>query len=184
MRSWSLLSVLGATFLALSVGSAHAAPTKAQPDLIAVGGGYFDMFENIHRKEAADFRLEYRFGKSLLANWTEPYFAIRPFIGGEGMHTGSVYGVAGIIFDVPLGERIVFSPSFAPGLYYTGRGKRIGSFIEFRSQAEVGYRFENESRLTVALSHISNGGLSPANHGAEILSVYYQVPVSILGLTP
>jgi hypothetical protein len=53
----------------------------------------------------------------------------------------------------------------------------MGSFIEFRSTVEAGYKFDDASRLTVAYGHISNAGLTSVNHGAEILTLYYHIPV-------
>jgi hypothetical protein len=55
-----------------------------------------------------------------------------------------------------------------------------GSVVEFRSQLEVGYRFENEMRVSVAYSHISNANLSETNPGVDIISAYLHVPVNLL----
>ena len=50
--------------------------------------------------------------------------------------------------------------------------------VEFRSTMEVGYKFDDESRLDVAFGHMSNAGLTSQNHGVEILTLYYHMPIS------
>jgi hypothetical protein len=44
----------------------------------------------------------------------------------------------------------------------------------------VGYRFENEMRVSVAYSHISNANLSETNPGVDIISAYFHTPVSMI----
>ena len=149
-------------------------------DIIDPNIGFLDVSDSDNREEAADFRLEYRFGKSLL-EFIEPYAKLKPWVGAEATSDGSLYGVGGILIDVPLGP-FVFTPSFGAGLYAQGDGKDLGSVLEFRSQLEVGYEFENQSRFTVGYSHISNADISETNPGTNILSVYYHIPSSwILG---
>jgi len=128
--------------------------------------------------KAADFRLEDRFGTSLVP-WTEPYVKIKPFVGLQVTSDLSFYGLGGILFDIPLGP-VVITPSFGVGLYDRVEGRDLGYPVEFRSQLEVGYRFENEMRVSVAYSHISNGNLSEYNPGVDMISAYLHVPVNLL----
>lgn len=148
----------------------------ADPDLVSFGIGYFDVLKNEPRNRAADFRLEYRFGDSLWSD-VRDWVNIRPWVGAEITSDGGVYGVGGILFDIPLGS-FTFTPSFGAGLHYDGDGKQLGSFWEFRSTAELSYRFENDSRLALAFGHISNAGLTKDNPGSEILTLYYHVPAN------
>ena len=53
-------------------------------------------------------------------------------------------------------------------------------FVEFRSQVELGYQFENQSRLSLAFSHISNAELGDDNPGTEVLNLYYHLPLDLL----
>lgn len=163
--------------LAVLSGTAVAAEDKAQPDLIGVGGGYFDVQDNQPRDQAADFRLEYRFGSALLE--AGDWFAVRPWLGTEVTSDGGIYGAGGLVVDIPIGP-LNFSPSFGAGLHYDGNGKQLGSAVEFRSQAELSYRFQNDSRLSIAYGHISNAGLTEQNPGAEILTVYWHFPATWL----
>ena len=50
--------------------------------------------------------------------------------------------------------------------------------------AEIGYRFDNDMRITAEFSHISDANLTRVNPGAEIVGMYVHVPVFyMLGLT-
>lgn len=150
--------------------SAALAQTEAKmddPAFITLGGGYYDV--NLRDNSSADFRVEYRHGEKL--------WIFKPWAGIEFTTDGAVYGLGGVLVDVYFGRRVVLTPSFGAGLYHDGNGKDLGSFVEFRSQIELSYRFNDRSRLGIALSHISNAGLTDRNPGTEILNVYYSIPL-------
>ncbi len=156
------------------------------PNLISFGAGWFDFNKNSPQKEAIDFRLEYRWGTSLLPmtssyfnSWNK-YFQIHPFVGIETTSRAQIYGFGGFVFDVLLGRNVVISPNVAVGLYNMGNGKRLGSFVEFRSALEAGWRFNNEMRLTAFVSHISNAGLTDLNPGANTVGAYLHVPTTVI----
>lgn len=163
---------LMASFLAASLPAAPALAQEAarDPALIAFGLGYYDI--NQRDDEAADFRLEYR---SDLALWL-----IKPWAGLEATSDGALYGVAGLLADLPLGEHVVLTPGLGAGAYRDGGGKDLGAVVEFRSQIELAWRFADASRLGLAFSHISNASLGDDNPGAEILTLYYAIPVERL----
>lgn len=162
---------------------AQAGQTE-RPDLMSFGGGKFEVFDNQPYGPAGDFRLEYRFGLSLLSgadDWfrpIDPWFQIRPFIGIETTTKSQVYGFGGFIYDLLVAEHFVISPNVAVGIYSAGQGKRLGSPIEFRSSVEAGWRFDNDVRITGYLSHISNAHLTSANPGAEMAGLYLHLPTS------
>jgi len=164
--------------LAAALAAAPAHAQEQQPDLLAIGAGYFDVNKNDPRDEAGDFRLEYRFGTSLVPG-IDDYVSVRPWVGGEVTTDGGLYGVGGLLFDIPIGS-FNFTPSFGAGLHHDGGGKELGSVIEFRSTAELSYTFENDSRISVAYGHISNAGITEHNPGTEIFTIYYQLPSSWL----
>jgi hypothetical protein len=91
---------------------------------------------------------------------------------------GAMYGFGGFAGDFLIGRNFILTWSEAVGLYYRGEGKRLGSVVEFRSQIEAGSRFDNEMRLTVALSHISNAGLTDLNPGVNMISGYLHIPTN------
>ena len=139
------------------------------PDFLSFGVGYFDF--NRKKDEGAEFRIEYRSDYEL--------WQIRPFIAAGAATSGHGFIGAGILLDIFLGRRVVVTPSFAPHLYFGGDDDLdLDCPLEFRSQIEFAYRFDDRSRLGLALSHYSNAHLSEENPGTETLSVYYTVPLN------
>lgn len=137
-----------------------------EPALVAGGLGWFDVLDD---EDTVDLRLEYRHGG-------RPWI-FKPWAGVEATGEGGLWGGGGVLLDVFLGRRVVLTGSFGAGLFEEGDGKDLGSALEFRSQVELGYRFDDRSRLSVAFSHISNAGIADRNPGAEIVTVYYALPV-------
>ncbi len=189
----ALLSLLTLSALSLSAAtpvlaaSAVYGDSNRLPNLVSVGGGWFDFDKNSPQREALDLRLEHRWGMSLLpkahnyfTSW-DKYFQIHPMVALETTHRGQLYGAAGFAFDILLGRNVVITPTELVGLYYRGDGKRLGSFVEFRSTLEAGYRFDNEMRLTAFIGHISNAGLTDLNPGANTVGAYFHIPTSYLG---
>lgn len=136
--------------------------------MLGFGVGYYDIFDE---DDAVDLRVEYRAG--------EPCFwEIKPFAGGHITSDGGVYALGGLYGDINLSPEWTLTPSFGAGLYSDGDGKDLGHVVEFRTQLELGYNFQNGSRLSGGLAHISNAGLDSRNPGTEILSLNYYFPLS------
>ncbi len=147
-----------------------AAALADDPGFVAFGAGWFDW--NRQKKQAGEINLEYRSDKK--------FWIFKPLAGAMATTTGSFYGYAGVGVDVFFGRRFVVTPSFAPGLYIEGGGHDLGHVIEFRSQAEFAYRFDDRSRLGFAISHISNASIGDNNPGTELFTLYYSAPFSKL----
>ncbi len=64
------------------------------------------------------FQMEYR--------WDVHFRHIRPLAGFFVATEGNCYVFAGVGIDAFLGKKVVLTPSFAPGLYYHGKGKHLG----------------------------------------------------------
>jgi lipid A 3-O-deacylase len=171
-------AALGATLLV--VAGALARPASAQisfgspgdPPRIAVGAGAFDITpssSNKDSKTAGEFRGEYRFADmiSILA----------PFVGGSVTTDGATYGYFGFGFDVNFGSSLVLTPNAAAGIFQRGSGTNLGSWWEFRTGAELAYRFPDQSRLGVAVHHVSNAGLTKRNPGENSIVVMYSIPM-------
>jgi hypothetical protein len=165
-----LLTVAGLlVLLALAVvprAAWAASDEDPDPDALAFGLGYFDIIKR--RDGAAIFNLEYRSDKRL--------WVFKPQAGMFATSEGGFYAYAGIRLDVYFGNRFVFTPSFSPGLYYEGNGKDLGFEVEFRSSAEIAYRFDDYSRLSLGIAHLSNASLGDKNPGVETLTLTYSVP--------
>lgn len=170
------LRVAAVAGFVLAVAFAFSCPASADsdddPDAIAFGLGYFDIIKREHAAGILNF--EYRSDKKL--------WIFKPMAGVFGTSDGGFYGYGGVRIDVYFGNRFVFTPSFAPGLYHKGSGKDLGFELEFRSSAELGYRFDDYSRLSLGIAHLSNASLGNKNPGVETLTLTYSVPIrNLLG---
>ncbi len=151
-------------------GFAMPALAADEVDRLSLGAGWFDVLDD---QDSADFRLEYRFGKTFLG-------FVKPWVGAEANLDGALYGAGGVLADLHLGDRIVITPSFGVGLYSDGGSKDLGHVVEFRSQIEIGYQFEDQSRISLGFSHTSNAHLDEDNPGVEVAMIYYHLPVGRL----
>ncbi len=176
-RFFSTAAVL-ATALFISSVSGFATKAQAEEDdaaLLSFGVGYFDALRAIKdddADDAADFRLEYRHDEKL--------WIFKPWAGIEATSEGGIWGGGGVLVDIYFGNRVVLTPSFGVGAFTEGDGLDLDSVIEFRSQIELAYRFNDRSRLAFAISHISNASIGDTNPGVEIATVYYHLPLEKL----
>jgi lipid A 3-O-deacylase len=76
-----------------------------------------------------------------------------------------------------FGKRFSLVLGFAPGFYDRGEGCELGSMLEFKSFASVSYRLKGMGKLSLQFSHLSNGGISTCNPGAESLGIQYEIPI-------
>ncbi len=168
------LALLTALFCAVVLSTSERAAAQVAlnetPAVISGGVGWYDF--NLQDDEAVDFRLEYRHGEDFL--W------LKPWGGVEVTSDGSVWGGVGVLVDVTFFDSVVLTGSLGGGLYEDGGGKDLGHAVEFRSQVELGYQFENQSRLSVSFSHLSNAELGDDNPGTEVLNLYYHLPLDVL----
>lgn len=169
-------------FLFVFITKAEAEDSFRQPDLLSLAVSYSDFDKTESHKQAADFRGEYRFGYSFLSLGDVLQF--HPMIGTEFTTWDQLYTLSGYDMDVYMGRHMIFTWSEGVGLFYRGQARPMGSVVEFRSMAEVGYRFTNEMRLTLEASHISNAGLTRRNPGAEIAGLYLHIPIQLMQKKP
>ncbi len=137
-------------------------------DIIEFGGGYYDV--NDHWKTYSAhviYKPKYRMADIFY-----------PIIGVMATGKGAVHGFAGVGLDYYLTNNIVISPSFAPGVYSDGAGKKLGLWLQFKSMIEVGYEFANQNRIAVGLYHISNANIGNSNQGTEVVTLTYSLPLS------
>ena len=132
--------------------------------------GYYNVLDN--NDHATDFRLEYRPATSLV------FKNLRPWTGLEITTHGSLWAGGGLLYDINLGKNLYLTPSFGAGYYAHGKGdKNLSHPVQFRSQIELAYALKNESRISLAFSHLSNAHLGKHNPGTEVLSLYYHYPI-------
>lgn len=164
-----LSSSIAVTVLATGVFAGTSAMAD-DPAFITMGVGYYDV--NRQTDDSAEFRVEYRSDKKL--------WELKPFAALAATSNGSVFVGAGVLMDFYFGNRFVVTPSFAPHYYHEGDSskKDLGHEIEFRSQLEFAYRFDDRSRLGLSISHYSNASLGDKNPGSETLMLNYSVPTT------
>ena len=161
--------IFAATAAAIALPSA---PARADdPAFLSFGVGAFDF--NRQKDQGAEFRIDYRSDYKL-----GPF---KPFLTAAGVSNGMSFIGVGVLIDVYFGKRFVVTPSFAP-TWWQGKTDDLdlGHVLEFRSQIEFAYRFDDRSRLGLAVSHSSNASLGDTNPGTETILVNYSVPIGKL----
>jgi lipid A 3-O-deacylase len=167
----AIFAVAALTLLPFAPARAGDARTD-DPAFLTLQAGWFDLFQQ--RDQAGAFAMEYRDDHKL--------WIFKPFLGGMVTTDSAAHAYAGILLDIYLWRRIVFTLSFAPGLYHNGNGVDLGHAIEFRSAGELAYRFDDRSRLGLMVNHLSNAGIGHRNPGTEVLMLSYSAPInSIFG---
>ena len=91
---------------------------------------------------------------------------ISPITGGFITENSAAYIYTGFEWNVDMGE-LIFTPSFAPGLYHKGNGKDLGHVLEFKSEVQLSYELSKDSRIGVSYNHVSNASLGDKNPGAN-----------------
>ena len=158
----------------VSTSSSLRAEDGGRTRSVSFATGWFDF--NRQRDEAFETRLEYRVG---LARRPLRGVAVATLTDDSSLFVG-----AGVGYQIDLGRRWAVTPSFVPGYYRKGNGKDLGYPLEFRSQIELGYNLAGGSRVTIALSHLSNGGLGSRNPGEESLTIGFEFPLVRRGSSP
>jgi lipid A 3-O-deacylase len=130
-------------------------------------------FGNAGLRDPRDFGPEVRVELRL----NQRLWVLQPFIGTMGGQKGRRYSFAGFLVELHLSRRFILMPSFAPGFYQSGLEPDLGFPLEFRSQLELSFQFENEVRLGFSLSHLSNAHLGHRNPGVEVIALTYALPL-------
>lgn len=151
--------------LALAITAPAYAEDMAAPDTVPnwkLGSLAYSTTVPTDRSESiGDLHQKYRLGAAPLPG-LEPYAALKPWVAGMAQPDGSMTSRGGILVDIPVGS-FVFTPSIGAG-YVTNSPRDTRTSIEFRSQLEVGYQFQNRSRVTLGYSRITGG---PTESGME-----------------
>lgn len=146
-----------------------------QPDantaFVSFSVGAFDAIEAIN--QSTEFRLEYRPGFQI--------WRAKPLIGVFATDAAGIGTYFGLSHDLNIGDHVVFNVNTAATFYAAGQSKHLGSYAVLRSGAELSYRFDNASRLSITLHHMSHGKLfDKKNPGTEIVSIGYTIPINML----
>ena len=143
------------------------AAERNDKNLLTFGVGIWDWNDE---KTAGLFNVEYRYGKR--------FGPFKPMIGGLINTDHGFHIYAGIRMDLYLTNKIVITPSFAPGFYERGDGKDLGHIVEFRSGLDLAYRRKNGARIAAEVHHLSNASLDENNPGTETFLFTYSIPLN------
>ena len=146
----------------------YIAESRQSAGSFIFGMSYFNAFRK--KRNAFEGRLEYRSDINLLN--------IKPFMGITFSSAGAFFGMAGFYYDFILWNNIIFTPRFAGGYFNKGSGIDLAYELEFRTQFEISYLLQNNTRIGFAFYHISNGNLGRSNPGAESFSFIYSLPIN------
>ena len=91
---------------------------------------------------------------------------VSPITGGFITENSAAYIYTGIEWNMDMGG-LIFTPSFAPGLYHEGNGKDLGHVLEFKSEVQFSYPISDKSSLGISYNHVSNASLGDKNPGAN-----------------
>jgi lipid A 3-O-deacylase len=145
--------------------------SPGDPARVVIGGGAYDVIPNYRHYGSGYVGMalsEFRFG--------DQWWILAPFVGAFGTGNGDAYAYVGFGFDIHFPYNVILTPSFAGGYYEHGHGVDLGYWWEFRSGAELDYRFADQRRLGIGFYHISNAGLGTHNPGVELVNVVLMTP--------
>ncbi len=91
---------------------------------------------------------------------------VSPVTGGFVTENSAAYIYTGIEWNVDMGG-MIFTPSFAPGLYHEGDGKDLGHVLEFKSEVQLSYTSSDNTSFGISYNHVSNASLGDKNPGAN-----------------
>jgi lipid A 3-O-deacylase len=147
--------------------------SPGDPPRVALGGGAFDVLPDSKKQQATTVGMvgsEYRLG--------DVWWILSPFVGVLGTGQGAFYGYLGFGFDINFPYHLILTPTAAAGYFFRGQGLDLGSQWEFRTGAELDYRFADQRRIGVGFYHMSNAGIGKENPGQEMANVVLTVPLN------
>ena len=87
-----------------------------------------------------------------------------PITGGFISGKDAVYLYTGIEAQYEIGP-LKIKPSFAPGYYEPGEGKKLGSALEFKSEIKFDIEIFKNTKIGYSYNHISNNDWGDINPG-------------------
>ena len=98
-----------------------------------------------------------------------------PWLAAEATGNDRFFGF-GPFLDLPLGRRLVLTPSLGAMIYLEHDGMGLGWHLEYRASLELTWQV-GSTRLGAAFAHYSNSGIGDTNPGTEVLRVVWVVPI-------
>ena len=168
---------LAAVLVALTLVICGSPAVAGDKDLLIFMAGQSDIDD--YDEETFEGRIEFT------SHYTD--FAAEPFFGGFGAMLGlmvsgkgSVFGYGGTYADIFLGDHIVIRPEGGGGGFVAGNSKDLGGVYQFHAAITFAYVFENEARVGITLTHISNFSIHDSNPGLDSGLFSYSMPIDPL----
>jgi lipid A 3-O-deacylase len=90
-----------------------------------------------------------------------------PITGGFITENSAAYLYTGVEWNYIISDKLIFTPSFSPGVYHEGDGKDLGHALEFKTEVQASYNVSESTSLGVSYNHISNASIGDKNPGAN-----------------
>lgn len=157
-----------APLLLLSAPVWAGSETEASPLLLSASIGQ----GNVLNDGSSSTRYGVELGMRPRTRW-----ALIPMVGAVEGDDDSRFFYGGVRREFWFRPRWALTPSFGVGYFQDGGELDLGNTLEFRSGLDLGYRFRGDVRLSVAVFHVSNGGLSEKNPGTESVVLSVSIPI-------
>ena len=146
----------------------------ADRDFIILNVGLSDVDD--FDEETVEGNIEYAWNRTFFGNggW---FSGIGPAVGLTVTGKGGIFGYAAIYGDYFIGDSFVVRPEGGMGAFTRGSGKDLGGTFEIHGSLTVAYIFDNEARLGVTFSHISNGGVYASSPALDSILLHYAFPI-------
>jgi lipid A 3-O-deacylase len=142
---------------------------KADGGLVLSGGDFNFMQKNPNNRSHSMFQADYNYSQVL---WSSPIGDFKPQSGFLTTDKLETMAYAGVRLDWKFfNNTLLISPSFTPGYYAPGDGKRLGYSLEFKSQLRAAVFVTPTFDIGASINHISNAGLGSKNPGANNFSI-------------
>mgnify|MGYP001328055455 CR=1 FL=1 len=125
--------------------------------------GTFDIIDKEGDDQTSLFGIEHKdenlFRDTILGKFS-------PVTGGFISGNNSIYLYTGVQALYNFGPLKII-PSFAPGYYEAGKGKDLGSALEFKSEIRFDFDIFENSKIGYSYNHISNNDWGDKNPGID-----------------
>ncbi len=131
------------------------------------------LYDLTHGNKDPSFSLEFQPGVKLAG-------ILQPIFGAMLTNNGTVYGYAGAGVPINITDNFFVMPSVAAGFYHEGDGYDLDRSLAYRVGTEIGWKFENSSRIGLNIHAITNGTSFKREDRTEVISVVYTTPLENL----
>jgi hypothetical protein len=105
---------------------------------------------------------------------------LQPIFGAFATTKATAMGYGGVGVPIKLSKHFFLMPSVAVGAYKEGAGYDLGKTLAFRVGTELGYQFDDQSRLGLNAHIITNGESTNKIDRTHIISLVYTMPTTFL----